>query len=240
MMDPLQRFRDLLAAEGDADQGQRISRICALCISELAVSGAGATVLSAVRNGAATGPRRGLVHASDPVSAGLEDLQFTVGEGPCLDAFATGGPILVPDLAAAYTRWPAFGPAAAGLGVAAVFSFPLQIGVVRLGSLDLYRDRPGTLSRPELTDALILADLATQAVIDQIDGHPTNDLSWLADSHVEVNQAVGMVRIQLGTTTDAALLRLRGHAFAHDVTLSLVCRQVVARTLRFRPEVDPA
>ncbi|WP_410656882.1 GAF and ANTAR domain-containing protein [Amycolatopsis sp. lyj-112] len=240
MTDPLQRFRDLLAAEGDSDQGQRISRICALCVSELAVSGAGATVLSAVRNGVATEHRRGLVHASNPVSAGLEDLQFTVGEGPCLDAFATGGPILVPDLAGARTRWPAFGPAAADLGVAAVFSFPLQIGVVMLGSLDLYRDRLGPLSRREVTDALILADLATQAVIDQLDGHTTDDLSWLADSHVEVNQAVGMVRIQLGATTDAALLRLRGHAFAHDVTLSQVCRQVVARTLRFRPEVDPA
>jgi hypothetical protein len=102
---------------------------------------------------------------TNSVSAGLEDLQLTVGEGPCLDAFASGGPVLVADLAAQTARWPAFTPAACELGAAAVFSFPLQIGVVRLGSLDLYRDVPGPLSPAELTDALILSDVATQGVV---------------------------------------------------------------------------
>ncbi|MYW90415.1 GAF and ANTAR domain-containing protein [Amycolatopsis rubida] len=240
MEDRRQRFADLLASEGDADQGGRMSRICALAVAELKVTGAGATVLSASANGAAADYRRALVHATDPVSSGLEDLQLTVGEGPCRDAFVAGGPVLVPDLAAAATRWPAFGPAATGLGAAAVFSFPLQLGVVRLGSLDFYRDRPGPLSRAQVTDALVLADLATATVIDQLDGHASSDLSWLADSHAEVYQAVGMVQVQLGVSTDAALLRLRGHAFAHDVTLADVAGQVVTRTLRFRPEEDPA
>ncbi|GAA3547441.1 GAF domain-containing protein [Amycolatopsis ultiminotia] len=238
--DRRQRFLGLLSTEGKADQGQRMSRICALCVAELVVSGAGATVLSETRDGAGTGPHRALVHASNEVSAGLEDLQLTVGEGPCLDAFAQGGPVLIPDLAAAIGRWPAFGPAAAELGVAAVFSFPLQVGVVRLGSLDFYRDQPGPLSRTQVTDALILADLATYAVIDQLDGHAASDLSWLADSHIEVHQAVGMVKVQLGITSDAALLRIRAYAYAHEVTLALVASQVVARTLRFRPEEDSA
>ncbi|MDQ7810732.1 GAF and ANTAR domain-containing protein [Amycolatopsis sp. A133] len=231
-----QRFQGLLTAEGEIDRGQRIAWICRLCVSELAVSGAGATVLSESHNGAVSSPRRGLVHASDPVSAGLEDLQLTVGEGPCLDAFAAGGPVLVSDLAADLGRWPAFGPAAAGLGAAAVFSFPLQVGVVRLGSMDLYRDRPGPLTPLQLTDALILADLATHAVIDQLDGHATTDLSWLADAHVEVHQATGMVSVQLGATTETALLRLRGYAFTHDVTVTHAARQVVARRLRFTPD----
>ncbi|HEY3482420.1 MAG TPA: hypothetical protein VGL02_26295, partial [Streptomyces sp.] len=89
--DRRQRFQALLAAEGQIDHGQRISRICALCVSELAVSGAGATVLSERHDGVPDGHRRGLVYASNPVSTGLEDLQLTVGEGPCLDAFAAGG-----------------------------------------------------------------------------------------------------------------------------------------------------
>lgn len=235
-----QRFVALLAAEGGADHGQRISQICQLCVSEVSVSGAGATVLSKIRDGGATGHRRGLVHASNQVSAALEDLQLTVGEGPCLDTFATGGPSLVPDLAADIARWPAFGSAAIELGAAAVFSFPLQFGVVRLGSLDLYRDRPGPLTQPEVTDALVLADLAIHAIMDQLDGHATSDLTWLADSHTEIHQAVGMLTVQLGSTTDAALLRLRGHAYAHDIALSQVARQVVARTLRFTPDEELA
>ena len=72
--------------------GPRIRALCALAASELTVSGAGATVLSEVVGGDGQSPRRGLVHATNAVSSGLEDLQLTVGEGPCLDTFATGGP----------------------------------------------------------------------------------------------------------------------------------------------------
>lgn len=155
-----------------------------------------------------------------------------MGEGPCLDAFASGGPVLVADLPAQAARWPAFAPAACELGAAAVFSFPLQIGVVRLGSLDLYRDTSGSLTRSELTDALILSDLATQGVVADLDGHSSEDVSWLADPHAQVHQAAGMVQAQLGVTTQTALLRLRGYAFTHNLPLAEVARQVVARSLR--------
>lgn len=226
----------LLAASGDGEDTSRMSLICGLCVTELSVSGAGATVLSHVRDGNGSGPDRGLVHASSTVSAALEDLQLTVGEGPCLDTFESGGPVLVPDLAEAVTRWPGFTPGARDLGAAAVFSFPLQIGVVRLGSIDLYRDRKGSLTQAQLSDALILADLATYAVVQGLDGHSTEDLSWLDDAHIEVHQAAGMVQVQLNTTTDVALMRLRGYAYTHDLPVRIVAQQVVARTLRFTAE----
>jgi hypothetical protein len=216
-----QRLRELLAADRAARPASAVSLVCQRCVLELSVSGAGATVLSRLPGGNGDGHlTRGLVHATNPVSEGLEGLQLTVGEGPCLDAFVSGGPVLIADLAAQAARWPAFTPAACELGAAAVFSFPLQIGVVRLGSLDLYRDTVGPLTRVELTDALILSDLATQAVVSDLDGHSAEDVSWLADPHVQVHQAAGMVQAQLGSTTEAALLRLRGHAFTHNVALA--------------------
>ena len=228
------RMQALLAADHAANPSSAVGLACGRCVVELSVSGAGATVLSELPpDHGSRQPIRGLVHATNPVSASLEDLQLTVGEGPCLDAFASGGPVLVSDLAAASTRWPAFAPAAHDLGAAAVFSFPLQIGVVRLGSLDLYRDTPGPLTRLQLTDALILSDLATQGVVADLDGHDSEDVSWLADPHAQVHQATGMVQVQLGTTTEVALLRLRGYAFTHDLPLAEVARQVVGRTLRF-------
>ncbi|MEU8413834.1 GAF and ANTAR domain-containing protein [Amycolatopsis japonica] len=236
--DRRQRLRTLLAQHQDGP-GSRLRHICEVCVAELAVSGAGTTVLSKVGDDG-TQHHRGLVHASNTVSARLEDLQLTVGDGPCVQAFSTGGPILVPDLTATYTRWPAFASAAAELGVAAVFSFPLRVGVARLGSLDLYRDRTGPLTPGRLADALILADWATAAVIEQLDGHSTSDISWMADPHVEIHQAVGMVKIQLGVTTEVALLRLRGHAFTAGIPLAQVARQVVTRTLRFDPDNEPA
>jgi hypothetical protein len=237
-----QRLRELLVADGAARPASAVSLACERCVVELSVSGAGATVLSHLPGaGGRDGdghPSRGLVHATNAVSAGLEDLQLTVGEGPCLDAFASGGPVLVADLSAESTRWPAFTRGARELGAAAVFSFPLQVGVVRLGSLDLYRGTRGPLSRIELTDALILSDLATQGVVTDLDGHSADDVSWLADPHVQVHQAAGMVQVQLGTTTDLALLRLRGYAFTHNLALAQVARQVVERALRFTEDTD--
>jgi len=234
------RLRDLLIADRAGSTTSTVALVCARSVVELSVTGAGATVLSGPGDPPTlTGsPNRGLVHATDQVSARLEDLQLTVGEGPCLDTFVSGGPVLVADLAADGTRWPAFTSGALALGAAAVFSFPLQIGVVRLGSLDLYRDTPGPLTRTEVTDALILTDMATQGIADELDGHGQADLSWLLDPHVEVHQAAGMVQVQLGVSTEAALMRLRGHAFTHDLPLAEVARQVVSRTLRFTRDED--
>ena len=238
MNDPRQRLRDLVAADQAAARGvaSEMELICTRCVSELEVSGAGATVLSHTGHTDGCDPSRGLVHASNDVSRGLEDLQLTVGEGPCLDTFDTGGPVLIAELKSEGARWPAFTQEALKLGAAAVFSFPLQIGVVRLGSLDCYRDSPGSLTQDQVTDALVLAELATQAVINELDGHTTDDVGWLADPHTEIHQAAGMVQVQLGASTDVALMRMRGYAYTHHIPLTELARQVVTRELRFPPD----
>lgn len=230
--------RQQLEAALVADGSSEVDAVCALCVSHLSVSGAGATVLAHIGEAAGDGLRRGLVHATNEISSGLEDLQLTVGEGPCLDAFASGGPVLIADLAAETSRWPGFGPGALKLGAAALFSFPLQVGVVRLGSLDLYSDVPGPLAGELLSDALILADLVTQAIVHDLDGHATEDLSWLDDPHAEVHQASGMLQVQLNSTTEVALLRLRSYAYTHELPITEVARQVVSRQLRFAPDDD--
>ena len=89
---------------------------------------------------------RGVIAASDEASERAEELQVTLGEGPCVDAFQTRRAVLVPDLAANAARWPMYAPAAYGSGVAAAFAFPLQVGAARLGVLDVFRARPGPLS----------------------------------------------------------------------------------------------
>lgn len=230
-----ERRRVLEAALTAAD----VRSVCALCVNLLPVSGAGVTVLSKF-GGNGDDVQRGLVHATNEISRGLEDVQFTVGEGPCIDAFATGGPILINDLAAETARWPGFAPAAMELGAAALFSFPLEIGVVRLGSLDLYRDAPGPLTGAMLSDALLLTDLTTQTIVQDLDRHATEDLSWLADPHAQVHQASGMVEAQLDTTAEVALLRLRSYAYRQALPVTEVARQVVNRELRFTAEDDPA
>src|SRR4051812_38721988 len=89
---------------------------------------------------------RGSLCTTDRVSATIEDLQYELGEGPCVDAFQLDRPIIEPNLAEPLTtRWVAFTEAALAAGARAVFGFPLQVGAVRLGALNLYRDHAGPL-----------------------------------------------------------------------------------------------
>jgi hypothetical protein len=102
-----------------------------------------------------------LAWGQDKASTELQDAQFTLGQGPGLEAAAAGTPVLVPDLADAASRWPGFVPAAEDLGVHAIFAFPLRIGAISVGMLTAHRAIPGPLADGQLTDALALADAVT-------------------------------------------------------------------------------
>ena len=146
--------------------------------------------------------------------------------------------MLEPDLAQPDTpRWLAFTPPAIAAGVRAVFGFPLQVGSVHLGALNLCRDRPGPLSDDQHADALVMAGIAAQAVLVLQTGAPperlASELGACADFHYEVHQASGMVAAQLEVSVGQALVRLRAYAFGNDRALNEVAKDVVARKLRF-------
>jgi hypothetical protein len=221
------RLRALLAVDGDLSVGA-LARICSLAVLELQVTGVGLTLVS---RGGAADAQQGLVHASDTVAARLEDLQLTVGEGPGLSAVISRAPVLVSDLSAAASRWPVFCPDAQSLGAAAVFAFPLTLGVIALGSLDCYRTATGALSGDHVASALTLAEMAFGALLAEVAGHAPDDVDWISDIHAEVHQATGMVSCQLGANVQAALLRIRAYAYAHELTVAVVARRIVNRSL---------
>jgi hypothetical protein len=185
---------------------------------------------------------------TDEVSERIAELQLTLGEGPSLDASVSGGPALASDLAdgESGSRWPAFAPAACQAGAAAVFAFPLAVGVIRAGVLGLYRDRPGPLSDLQLGNALIFADIATLLLLDGQywaagagpgvgpDGQPAGPASRRA----EIDQATGMLTEQLGVSITDAFTRLRAYAYVNDLRLADVARDIVARRLRLSPDPD--
>ncbi|MGH3492136.1 MAG: GAF and ANTAR domain-containing protein [Sciscionella sp.] len=225
--------RALLGALVDGGDDSVLDRICAVAASQLGVTGVGITLLD--RPGA--GHSGQLVRASDTIAARLEELQLTVGEGPGRQAITDAGPVLVSDLAGrAGARWSAFTPGARSVGVAAVFAFPLQLGAIQLGALECYRDMPGRLSVAQVADGLLLTEMATEAILTQIQGHESGDLGWITDMHTVVHQASGMVMAQLTIGIDAALLRLRGYAFAYELSLVDVASRIVDRTLVMEAE----
>jgi hypothetical protein len=221
------RLRALLAVNGNHNVGT-LTRICSLAVRELQVTGAGVTLVS--RAGATDAQQR-LAHASDTIATRLEDLQLTVGEGPGLTAVTSGAPVLIPDLAAARSRWPAFCPDAQHIGAAAMFAFPLTLGAIAQGSLDCYRTTTGPLNPDHVACGLLLAEMALAALLAEIAGHAPDDLGWISDIHAEVHQATGMVSYQLGIGVQAALLRIRGYAYAHELAVAVVARRIVDRSL---------
>jgi hypothetical protein len=225
----LQRILALLAAgEGPA---AGTARLCDVCAEVSAMSGAGIMLMS-------DEIPAGSLCTTNAVSTLIEDLQFELGEGPCVDAYSLGRPVLEPDLADPTTpRWFAFAPPALAAGVRAVFGFPLQVGAARLGALNLYRDRPGPLTDDQHADALVMAEVAAHEVL-TMQAHASVDTVAVefetgADFHLVVHQASGMVAAQLGVTVGEALIRLRAYSFAHEGTLTDVAEAVVARRLRF-------
>ena len=175
----------------------------------------------------------GAVVASNQVVQQIEDLQLTVGEGPGLDAFELGVPVLEPYLEDAPGIWPFFRPRALSLGVASVFAFPLQVGVIRLGVLNLYRDSPGLLCMEELADALVLVDVATQGILDlQAQGPSYHLLLDNSGQRARVHEATGRLSVQIGSDMATALACIRSYAFAQDRSIFEIADDVVAGRLR--------
>jgi hypothetical protein len=184
------------------------------------------------------GAPQGTVCTSNQVSSQLEQLQYTLGEGPCVDAYREDRPVLEPDLANPETkRWLAFTEAAVTIGAKAVFGFPLQVGAVRLGALNLYRDQPGPLDEEQYANALAAAAIVAQAVLvlqaNAPDGMLAQELERSSDFQFVVHQAAGMVAVQLSVSVTEAMIRLRAYAFGNERRLSDVAGNVVDRTLRF-------
>ncbi|MEU4704408.1 ANTAR domain-containing protein [Nonomuraea dietziae] len=184
-----------------------------------------------------------LVFATDEVARQVAELQFTLGEGPGVEAWSYGGTCLAADLSSPATgaRWPWFAPATVQAGARAVFAFPLQAGAIRLGTLDLYRAQSGPLTAEQLADALTFAAAALGVMLHT--AHPqagpaqeVQPFGGMDESRAEVYQATGMIAVQLDASLAEALLRLRAHAFAEGVGVAEIARLVVARNLRFDPE----
>lgn len=217
----------LAAASGDLWSSDRL---CTVSQQIVGVSGAGVMLMSG-------DIPRGSLCTTDDVSHLIEELQYTLGEGPCIDAYQQDQVVAEPDLAEPVTRrWLAFTPPALQAGVRAVFGFPLRVGAVRLGALNFYRDRPSPLSDDQHADALVIADVTARWVLDvqagATSGSVADELEDGADFHFVVHNAAGMVSVQLGVSVAEALIRLRALAFGDDRPLADVAQDVVARRLR--------
>ena len=215
--------------------------LCELCVTLLEVHGAGVSLRPDGAADATLGSAGGLVGA-------VAELQFTLGEGPSVDAVTFDRVVLVADLERDDGRWPVFTPAAVAEGVGAMFVFPVRLRKTAVGSLDLIRRTSGALSTENVKLGEYAAELAAgplrEWVVNTRPGRDADDHGNqpveddLALERVEIYQATGMVMGQMDVGADEALVRLRAYAYLHDVSASEVAWRIVARRLRFTTDGD--
>jgi hypothetical protein len=218
----------LLDGHPDADPMTRVQRLCDLCVQ---VSGATGATLAI-----SSGDLRSTVCATDPVSDRLEELQLTFSEGPAVTAVKDGWSVLVPDLAdGSDTRWPLFAPAAVEEGARAYFTFPVQVGAIRLGVLSLYRVVSGMVGPDRVRDIRVLADAAAVLLTVGTGAQSAEAFVWALDDRsrfrAEVHQAVGATTVQLGVTAGQAFALLCAHAFATGTPIAGVAADIMAKRL---------
>jgi hypothetical protein len=205
--------------------------LCAAVADVVGVRAAGVMLLAA-------GRVLGNVCVSGGIAEVAEELQFVTGEGPGVDACRTTRPVLVPDLNDVDTTdWPGFRDHALDAGVRAAFGFPLTMGTICFGALDLYDDRPGPLTRDQLADASASARVVGRTVLGWQATAGKERVAWQLEQvprhRAVVHQAAGMVSVQTRVSVDDALTMLRAYAFAETRSLDDVVADVVGGRLRF-------
>ena len=206
-------------SDDDADLAAGLDRLCATAANELQIAGVALTLMT-------SGGAQAVAAASDEHSRELEEIQFSLGEGPGCDAFVSGRPVLISDLESAYIRWPGYVPAALRAGIRAAYTVPLQLGAMRFGVLTFYADATRTLGAPELTLCLIYGELATEILLEGSAAGSFDaaggTLRKAVEFRNEIYQAQGMVMAALEVTLIEALARMRAHAFAIGLELHVL------------------
>jgi hypothetical protein len=225
-----QRFALLVAARRAQDHDPA-SALCLACTDALEVTGAGLMLVTG-------GLSLGCVGVSDEVTGVVEQVEYTLGEGPCLEAYRSRTPVFDADLADdTVVRWPEFRRGALAAGIRAAFGFPLLVDQVCIGALNLYRDQPGALTDGQIDAAVVAAGLSSRTLLSWQADAPPGTVAWqierVPNHRMEVHQATGRISVQAGVTVTDALALLRAYAFSRDRPISEVASDVSAGRVRF-------
>ncbi|WP_329362137.1 GAF and ANTAR domain-containing protein [Streptomyces sp. NBC_01483] len=194
------------------------------CVGMLDASAAG--VLLADRDG-----KLRVMAASDEQVRLLELFQLQKDEGPCLECFRTGTPVMVPDLTREAERWPRFVTAAHRSGFGAVQALPMRLRDETVGALNLFRDAPGPFDLVGTPIAQALADVATISLLQQRSSRRSTvlneQLQTALNSRVLIEQAKGKLSERQSIDMEQAFTALRRYARSHNRRLSDVARAFI-------------
>ncbi|MDQ0573918.1 GAF and ANTAR domain-containing protein [Agromyces albus] len=175
------------------------------------------------------------VTASDSIAARIDEVQFDLGEGPCWDALATGLPALHPDFRSTMARWPAFSEALSAQPIRSLFAFPLIIGPLRIGALDLYAVQPMELGSRDAKRTEVFASIVSRHVLRRAlrESGVTDSEDNAPNSRRIIHQATGFVIAQLGISAEDAHLLIQGQAFSQGRSMHEIAEDLIQSRLTF-------
>ena len=161
----------------------------------------------------------------------LELFELQAEEGPCLDCYRSGDPILNQDLTVATARWPRFAPVALESGFRSVHALPMRLRGTIIGALNLFNVSVGEMVDANVEAAQALADIATIAILQHRAVSEAqelnNQLGQALNSRILIEQSKGMIAQQLSLDMDEAFSMLRQHARNHNLRLADLASDVI-------------
>jgi GAF domain-containing protein len=208
----------------DFDVAELLIVLTDRCVDVLDVSAAGIMLASPA------GDLRVMASSSEAMRL-LELFELQAQEGPCLDCYTTGEPVLNVDLAGDDPRWPLFAERAMAAGFRSVHALPMRLRGAVLGALNMFNVDAGKIRPADVAAAQALADVATIAILQHratSEAKLLNEqLSEALNTRIVIEQAKGMIAQQRGIDMEAAFTTLRDHARTHNLRLADLARDVV-------------
>jgi GAF domain-containing protein len=218
----LVELADTLVA--DFDVVELLTLLTDRCVDLLDVGAAGIMLV------APDGDLRVMASSSE-VMLVLELFELQAQEGPCLDSYRTGQPVVNQDLAKVNGRWPRFAAEALASGFKSVHALPMRLRGSVIGALNLFHVEPGDMPPADVEAAQALADVATIAILQHrasLEAQVVNEqLNHALNSRIVIEQAKGMLAERLGLDMAEAFSRLRSHARNHNLRLADVAQAVI-------------
>jgi len=222
----LVELADTLVA--DFDVVELLTRLADRCVDVLDVAAAGLMLA------APDGDLRVAASSSEAMRV-LELFELQAQEGPCLDCYRTGGPVLNQDLATAEGRWPHFAAEALAAGFRSVHALPMRLRGTVIGALNLFHIEIGDMRQADIDAAQALADVATIAILQHRAWNEAQEineqLNHALNSRIVIEQAKGMIAERAGVDMEQAFSTLRSYARNHNLRLVDICRKVIDGTL---------
>jgi GAF domain-containing protein len=212
----------------DFDVVELLTLVADRCVEVLDVDAAGLMLI------APDGDLRSMASSSEAMHV-LELFELQSHEGPCLDCYRTGQPVVNQDLATVNGRWPRFAAEALAAGFHSVHALPMRLRGTVIGALNLFHIHAGQMRKPDVDAAQAFADVATIAILQHratLESQLVNEqLNHALNSRVAIEQAKGMVAERLGLNLEQAFTALRGHSRNHNLRLVDVAHDITDGTL---------